>query len=209
MDSTDSKWTEMKAWIDALTDEGRMCLLQRLKDMNEAMTDREKEARAMLWTGEQVTTAQEEAYREGLKDGQEETSLWDDDETGTWKHFRGWDFEPTLGDFRDGVPPLSRLVNGVMLYRYPTERERNVVLTRSQKVVFPVKRLSTAPYEVHETYSIPKKEWDAGARWTLGRFLLYARRVYSKNHGKAVKEMGDHQFWEDINETDGTMYVGS
>lgn len=141
----------------------------------------------------------EEAYRQGFKDGREEEN--------SELLLNGWDFEPTLRDLANGCPPMSKWIGDECFYRYMTKEERESIYFHGQVIKFPVRwGLDGTTYERR---GIPQKEWEAGERWTLGRVWRTARAVYSKNKQKAVKEMGDHHFWEGICEKTGEIYTGS
>jgi hypothetical protein len=159
-------------------------------------TEEEKQRMLKLYeeTREGRELAEEEAHREGQKDAVEDL-------------FSGWEFEPTLDDLANRSPPMSKEVNGEMMYRYPMKEEGEAIYYSGQVIKFPVRwDMGERKYELRQ---IPAKEWKAGKRWTLGRVWETACVVYSKNKKRAVKEMGDHHFWEGICETDGVVYVGS
>jgi hypothetical protein len=119
----------------------------------------------------------------------------------------GWDFEPSLSEIVDGCPPMSKWIGDECFYRYMTKEERESIYFHGQVIKFPVRwGLDGTTYESRD---IPQKEWDKGERWTLERVWKTARHIYSKNKQKAVKEMGDHRFWEGICEKTGEIYTGS
>ena len=134
-----------------------------------------------------------EIMRQGYKDAMEEL-------------FSEWEFEPTLHDFANRFPPMRKEVNGITLYRYFMDYEEKKVLHTGQTIRFPVRWTMDGPeYEIR---GIPEKKWKAGERWTQMKFWDTACAVYSKNKMRAVKEMGDHIFFEGIDD-DGTIDTGS
>jgi hypothetical protein len=127
--------------------------------------------------------AQDEAHRQGMKDAMEELSS-------------DWEFEPTLDAIADRRPPMSKEVGGELLYRDFTDEEEGRIYYTGRVIKFPVRwDRGEVSYEERQ---IPAKEWKAGQRWTLRRLWEMAHIVYSKNKKKALREMGDHIFWEGL-----------
>ena len=177
---------DWKDWVDSLPESGRQYVLDHYTKMLE---QKKKEM------DEEFKEEACEIMREGHKEAMEE--LFDD-----------WEFEPTLGDLARRCPPMQKEVNGIVLYRYFTDEEEKKVHHTGRSIRLPVRWGWGPDGVVYETYTISEKDWKAGVRWTLRRVWDYASRVYSKNRMRAVKEMGDHQFFEGI-AADGTVYVGS
>jgi hypothetical protein len=66
----------------------------------------------------------------------------------------------------------------------------------------------TKEYHKTATFTISKKQWDAGERWTLRKVWKQMRSFYGANKQKRMKSMGDHVFFEGFME-DGLAYFGS
>jgi hypothetical protein len=153
-------------------------------------------------TEEKPTAREVEAWEGGYEDGWNEATkevihdLLED----------GWKFEPTLQDLANNCPPMSKVIGDEMIYRYITEAEGKRIYFPGREIHFPVR---WGWGEVtYETRVISQKDWDKGDRWTFEWVWRIAKAIYSKNKQRAVKEMGDHQFWEGIG-TDGKVWVGS
>jgi hypothetical protein len=170
---------EWKTYIDGLDADSRDRLLAILKEQIAEKYSEDLEA--------------DEIYREGQKEAFEEI-------------MSGWEFEPTLDVLADRGPPMVKHLDGIMLFRYPFPEEENEVLYEGREVRFPVRYgYDDIQYEVR---TIPQKQWNAGERWTLKRIWTTASAIYSKNKRKAIRDMGDHIFFEGVGE-DGTIHCGS
>jgi hypothetical protein len=121
-----------------------------------------------------------------------------------------FDLSFTMSDVASGHPLMSRWdeETDTTFFRHLTDNENKTIVTEEITFRFPCRYdPEVADYYHYETYAVPKKEWDAGQRWTTERVLKFMRSVYSKNNRKNIKMLGDHQFFEGF---DGnTIHLGS
>jgi hypothetical protein len=120
-------------------------------------------------------------------------------------------FETTLWNLMESDKVMGAHEEGGFRHwtREPTEEEWKGVVYSGQTLRLPYNWGWDNPMVSRvQEFTIPAKEWDAGCRWTLLRWVHTMRVFYSKNKKRNLRSLGDHTFVESIG-SDGLVWMGS